>query len=109
MQKPIHPNFTPIDINTLFQAKAVHTFSMARRIPTQLKLILKANPDYEVRHALDAQGNEIKVQPKPNIMQMMNAMGLGGNLRGIGFTRRSKKISKKARKQSAKSRKRNRR
>jgi len=109
MKKKMHASFTPLNIYTLFRKGTTKQyFTSVRQIPTQLKLILKSDPDYEVKHALSKSGHEIKVQPKPDINALLATMGLDKKLRGVGFTRPSKKISKQARKQSYKSRKRNR-
>ena len=84
-------------------------FTMAPKVSPQLKGILKANPDYQVRYALDEEGNERRVQPKSNIDQLMAQMGLRKNLRGVGFTRASHAQSKRNRKIAKASRRKNRR
>ena len=95
---------TPQDINALFnRAPVVNIFAFTPKIPTQLKHILKADPDYEVVY--------VKGVPpkKPNIRELMRKSGIPTSLRGVGWTRKNKEQSKNKRKMSQASRKRNRR
>ena len=105
-KKPIK---NPLNIHELFNQAPVYRFFSSRPlIPTQLKMILRANPEYEVQYATGPDDEPIKVQPKVNILEMMRKQGMAVTLRGVGFTRKSKKQSKKNRKMSQASRRRNR-
>ena len=88
---------------------ARRAFSTRPPIPTQLKHILKANPEYEVTYALDESGNERKVSPKKKSVQdLLSSMGMFVRLRGVGFTRKNKKVTKRNRLIAKRSRARNR-
>ena len=94
---------TPKNINALFDnAPVVNVFTSIQRIPTQLKRIIKAKPDYQVVYYKE-------VPPKqPKIKELMRQAGIPTRLRGVGFTRPNKRTSKKRRKMTQASRKRNR-
>jgi len=94
---------TPMDIDALFSKVPFKPgFSFTPHIPTQLKEILKAMPEYDVTYLK-------KVVPKPQSVKTLLAQAGYGPLRGVGYTRKNKDQTKKARKTSARSRARNRR
>ena len=95
------PKNTPTkrDITSLFQDKAVLTFSSTQKISPQLKQIIKANPKYRVSYLK---------RVRPSIKKMRNLFNLNYSLRGRGWTRPVKDQSKKKRKMAEASRKRNR-
>jgi len=83
-------------------------FTMARVIPTQLKMLIRSDPLYVVRYAFDDNGNLLKfTQPKDQIDDLLRSLGYG-KLRGVGFTRKDKRTSKRQRKMTQASRRKNR-